>query len=68
MKAYKIELVYIDHEGYGPTAISNELHGSDLMFVELDVKEADIGEFDDDHPLNFADGGDVKYAKELDWK
>lgn len=57
MKAYKVELLIIDHDEVGvedmklileETKYSNRCIHPTIMAVE----EADIGEWDDDHPLN----------------
>lgn len=55
MKAYKVEVLVIDHDGYGPNDIRVTLEqprGAYSMSV-LDMEVADIGEWEDDHPLNF---------------
>jgi hypothetical protein len=57
MKAYKIEILVIDHEEVGPEQIKEYIE--DAKFPNycfgLKVKnmiEKEIGEFNDDHPLN----------------
>lgn len=54
MKAYKIEIVVIDFEGMGQDGVSYEIeNGSRYINPNiLNIKEADIGEWNDDHPLN----------------
>ena len=53
MKAYKLEIIVIDFQNYGPDEI---IHSLDcLRNFNVDVvstREADIGEWDDSHPLN----------------
>ncbi len=51
MKAYKLEVLVIDHEGYGVQEFENQLENLDFVHV-VRSKEAEIGEWDDDHPLN----------------
>ncbi len=57
MKAYKIELLIIDFDGLGPEGIKSELENTKYSNHCINpkvkkVKEEDIGEWDDDHPLN----------------
>lgn len=53
MKAYMMSVLVIDHEGYGlkdaTLGVENARHWHPIV---IDSKEADIGEWDDDHPLN----------------
>lgn len=56
MKAYKITVVVVDHERMGGDAIADEVARSKYIHADvIDVKEADIGEWSDDHPLNRRD-------------
>ena len=57
MKAYKITLLFLDFEDIGPqeakslienARLPNHIHPGRVM----DLQEADIGEWSDDHPLN----------------
>jgi hypothetical protein len=53
MKAYKLEILIIDHENSGEENIKRAV--KDLRYYYpsiLSTKEADIGEWSDDHPLN----------------
>lgn len=53
MKAYKVEILVIDHEGYGQEEIKNVLE--DSRYINASVKTVtvvDIGEWSDQHPLN----------------
>lgn len=53
MKAYKIELIVVDFEDYGAEACAQELLSCKYICPSLlSLVEADIGEWDDDHPLN----------------
>jgi hypothetical protein len=60
MKAYKVELLIIDHDKVGRDEIANLIEnanypndciGPHVMHIEA----RDIGEFSDDHPLNQSD-------------
>jgi len=53
MKAYKIEMIVVDHDGYGRETLITNL--TQMRYYNPDilrVHEADIGEWTDDHPLN----------------
>lgn len=57
MKAYKLEVLIIDFDNVGKEGIIDELQNAnypnDCIAPDvLTVKEADIGEWHDDHPLN----------------
>jgi hypothetical protein len=57
MKAYKLEVLIVDHDNLGGGGIITELENTRFAndCINLDVmaiEEADIGEWDDDHPLN----------------
>jgi hypothetical protein len=53
MKAYKLEVLVIDHEGYGADDVTVEIEQLGGWHTSvLSSKEADIGEWHDDHPLN----------------
>ena len=58
MKVYKMTLMFIDHDDLGPDGARrlledarypNHVIGPDVMTLE----ERDIGEWRDDHPLNY---------------
>ena len=54
MTAYKIEMIIVDFNGYGPEEV--KLNVEQMRFYNpdiLDIQEADIGEWDDNHPLNY---------------
>lgn len=56
MKAYKLEVLVIDHEGYGPTAIAAEVENCrHLTLSVINSQAAEIGEWTDEHPLNYGD-------------
>lgn len=53
MKAFKIEVLVIDFENYGFGEIKDSLENNRHHSIRvLSSKEADIGEWNDDHPLN----------------
>lgn len=71
MKAYKVELLIIDFDQCGDEIegiIENANYPNDCISPNvLSIKEADIGEWDDDHPLNKVEGFEEsvkKYFKE----
>ena len=68
MKAYKIEILIIDHDELGADEISNVLETARYPnhCISPDVKkvtEADIGEWRDDHPLNLRTQCDAEYER-----
>jgi len=57
VKVYKVEVMVIDFDRLGADGIRVELENArfpnDCMSPKVvEVKEADIGEWDDSHPLN----------------
>lgn len=53
MKAYRIVTYVVDHEGIGREELL--YHVTDCKYLHIDtgaIDEIDIGEWDDDHPLN----------------
>lgn len=55
MKAYKIEIIVNDHESAGADGIKSLIEDYSSVYIApmvLDVKEMEIGEWSDDHPLN----------------
>lgn len=56
MKAYKLEILIIDFDGVGvdiPEMIENAKYPNYCISPHvMSVKEADIGEWDEEHPLN----------------
>ena len=55
MKAYLLEVLVIDHEGYGVNDAKITIEQGDGFMTVISSKEADIGEWDDEHPLNYTD-------------
>lgn len=57
MKAYKIEVLIVDHDEIGPTSIQNAIENSHypnrcIMPSVMGMECKDIGDWSDDHPLN----------------
>lgn len=53
MKAYKYTILIIDYENIGKDDISSCLKNTKYITPEIiEIEEADIGEWSDDHPLN----------------
>ena len=66
MKAYKLEVLIIDHDDLGPDAVVEELENASFPndCIHPQVKKVeikDIGEWTDDHPLNKASTCDRYY-------
>lgn len=64
MKAYKIEVLVIDHENIGEENIRDTL--SNVRYINVNVKSvksADIGDWDDDHPLNKRSTCEAEYER-----
>lgn len=59
MKVYKVELMIIDHDGVGDEIkdiIENQKYPNHCISPEvIKILSADIGDWDDDHPLNKKD-------------
>lgn len=56
MKVYKLEVIVIDHDGVGDDLIpliENQRYPNDCLNLQvLNCKAKEIGEWEDDHPLN----------------
>jgi hypothetical protein len=53
MKAYKYTILIIDHENIGKDDISECFKNTNYINTEImGIQEADIGEWNDEHPLN----------------
>lgn len=64
MKAYKLELLVIDFENYGPESLSviaENARGLDPTVMSIEGR--DIGEWTDDHPLNKHDTAEAEYKR-----
>ncbi len=68
MKAYKIELLIIDHDEIGAEGIIIELENTKYSnrCINSEVKkvvEKDIGNWHDNHPFNFKDKSTEEYER-----
>ncbi len=66
MKAYKITLLVIDHDGCGPDDIKEVIESAHypnhcISPKVKDIEERDIGTWTDDHPLNKPKTCDAEY-------
>lgn len=53
MKAYKLEILVIDHENHGGQIIAEQIKNNHYYNVQIKrICGAEIGEWSDDHPLN----------------
>jgi hypothetical protein len=68
MKAYKIEILVIDHDSLGEASLREELVNANFPndCISLDIKsitEKDVGEWHDEHPLNKLSTCDSEYRR-----
>ena len=68
MKAYKIEILIVDLDQCGADEIASVLENARypnrcIRPEVMRVTEADIGEWRDDHPLNFCDQTKAEYER-----
>ncbi len=68
MKAYKLEVLIVDHDEIGEETIVSVLenHRYPNRCIAPDVKNvecADIGEWHDDHPLNLYSKSEAEYKR-----
>lgn len=61
MKAYEITLRIIDFYGLGPAEIKSVLENA--RYIVASLREADIGEWSDDHPLNKASTAEAEWRR-----
>ena len=56
MKAYKVELLVLDHENVGKDEITFLLGNVKYLYPSvMSIQSKDIGKWNDDHPLNQRD-------------
>ncbi len=56
MKAYKLEILVIDHENIGPKQIEQLIEDNHYINpTVMSIKTRDIGAWTDEHPLNHHD-------------
>ncbi len=68
MKAYKLEVLVIDHENMGMDEIIREIENAKYSCPQVKgVYTVDIGQWEDDHPLNKGATCQQTYL-ELDWE
>lgn len=68
MKAYKLEVLIIDHDGIGPdeirTVLENQKYPNHCMYPEVQsIDWREIGDWHDDHPLNRTKTRDSEYRR-----
>lgn len=68
MKAYKIEILIIDFDQLGKFEIKNQIEAAsypnDCIAPEVKfIKEIDIGEWHDEHPLNLKATAEDEYKR-----
>jgi len=68
MKAYKVEVLVIDHDGLGAEGIKDVLENTTYpnrcIFPDvMNVESRDIGEWDDSHPLNSISKQEEEYRR-----
>jgi hypothetical protein len=68
MKAYEITLRIVDHDGIGAQDIRHVLENARypnrcISPTVAHISEADIGEWDDDHPLNKNETADAEWSR-----
>lgn len=68
MKAYKVELLIIDHDDIGETSIRSELENTRysnhcILPNVMRVTERDIGKWHDGHVLNLLNQRDAEYHR-----
>ena len=67
MKAYKIEVLVIDHQNLGLDAVVCELANVKHLWSQVvKTKEAEIGAWCDEHPLNHRETFKATLAKLFD--
>lgn len=71
MKAYKLEILIIDHDDVGESEICQiieDAHYPNYCIAPIvkSVVEKDIGEWSDDHPLNKIHSCDNEYQRLFD--
>ena len=66
MKAYKVEVLVLDHECVGEDEIVYSLKNAEYIHSKvMSIQSKEIGEWDDDHPLNRRDETCRKYYEHL---
>lgn len=60
MKVYKVTLMFVDHDNVGDARIKGLIENARLpnridIGTVMAIEDRDIGEWRDDHPLNYRD-------------
>lgn len=68
MKAYRMVLLFVDHDGVGPEAARQLIEDARLPNhiipgTVMSLDEVDVGEWRDDHPLNFRSKMDAEFER-----
>ena len=63
MKAYKVEVLVLDFDGYGDDSIVVELEDNNFSTRVMKIESADIGDWSDEHPLNYQKTSLQKYEE-----
>lgn len=68
MKAYKVELLIVDHDNVGLDGIREVIEDTKypnycISPNVMDIEEKEIGEWHDDHPLNLLSEMESEYKK-----
>jgi len=68
MRAYKVEIMIIDFDDLGDEGIADVIENTKYPNYCISpqvksVQSADIGEWDDNHPLNRKDTADAEYDR-----
>lgn len=64
MKAYKLEVLIIDFENQGINEVTQEIQNMRYAHAKVvSHREADIGQWHDDHPLNKTPTANAEYER-----
>lgn len=68
MKAYKLELLILDHDGLGDSGITSAIENAHypnrcISPSVMKIESRDIGEWQDDNPLNFTSKKKAEYER-----
>lgn len=64
MKAIKLTVLVLDFEDYGEENAKDNIESMKyLMASVVDSESVDIGEWDDDHPLNNSDTSEAEFNR-----
>lgn len=66
MKVYKAEVMIIDHYNDGISHITHLLGDIDAHSTVMSIREVDIGEWSDSHPLNNKFTSEKEFKKLFD--